>query len=81
MALALLRWALRYPFLVMLACSGLMILWFTTIAPEYGDRLAVPQGAQALALTAQEAAVLAAHPGTIDKYIAPIDATKPAGSR
>ena len=66
------------PFLVMLACSGLMILWFTTIAPEYGDRLAVPQGAQALALTAQEAAVLAAHPGTIDKYIAPIDATKPA---
>jgi uncharacterized iron-regulated membrane protein len=66
------------PFLMMLACSGLMILWFTTIAPEYGDRLAVPQGTQALALTAQEAAVLAAHPGTIDKYIAPIDATKPA---
>ena len=57
------------PFLVMLACSGLMILWFTAIAPEYGDRLAVPQGTQALALTAQEAAVLAAHPGTIDKYM------------
>ena len=44
------------PFLVMLACSGLMILWFTTIAPEYGDGLAVPQGDKALTLTAQEAA-------------------------
>ena len=66
------------PFLVMLAASGLIILWFTAIAPEYGDGLAVPQGDKALTLTAQEAAVLAAHPGTIDKYIAPLDATKPA---
>lgn len=66
------------PFLLMLASSGLIILWFTSIAPEYGDRLSVPQGDKLLLLAEQEVSVLAAHPGTIDKYVTPIDATKPA---
>ncbi len=65
------------PFLLMLASSGLVILWFTTIAPEYGDRIPVAPGV-ALPLAAQEAAVLAAHPGEIDKYIAPYDDRTPA---
>lgn len=46
------------------------------MAPEYGDRIAVVPGTP-LSLTAQEAAVTAAHPGTIDKYIAPRDACSP----
>jgi uncharacterized iron-regulated membrane protein len=67
------------PFFVMLALSGMTILWFTAIAPEYGDRLAVTPAGQALRLTELEAAALAAHPGgTVDKYIAPYDTTTPA---
>jgi len=65
------------PFLLMLASSGLIILWVTAIAPEFGDRMAVTPGT-ALTVTEQEAAVVAAVPGTVDKYVAPIDAEKPA---
>ena len=65
------------PFLVMLAVTGLIILWVTAISPEYGDRMVVTPGT-ALTVTEQEAAVLAAVPGTVDKYVAPIDAAKPA---
>ena len=64
------------PFLVMLAGSGLVILWFTTVAPEYGDRIAVQRG-QALTLSQQEAAVTRALPGTVDKYVAPRDEKTP----
>jgi uncharacterized iron-regulated membrane protein len=67
------------PFFIMLACSGLIILWFTAIAPEYGDRIPVNPADHTLTLTAQQAAVQAAHPdGMIDKYIAPYDARTPA---
>jgi uncharacterized iron-regulated membrane protein len=66
------------PFLLMLATSGLIILWVTAISPEYGDRMAVMPGEKTLTITEQLAAVSAALPGTIDKYVAPIDAAKPA---
>lgn len=67
------------PFMAMLAMTGLIILWFTAVAPEYGDRLAVEPGPAALSLPEQEAAALAAWPGaTVSQYIAPIDPAKPA---
>jgi uncharacterized iron-regulated membrane protein len=67
------------PFFIMLAVTGMIMLWFTAIAPEYGERIAVTPAAQTLRLGAQEAAALAAHPGgSIDKYIAPYDAKTPA---
>ena len=67
------------PFIIMLAITGLAILWFTTIAPEYGDRLAVPQSRAALPITAQSDFVAKAYPqGKITQYIAPYSATNPA---
>lgn len=67
------------PFLMMLAVTGLVILWFTAIAPEYGDFLEVSPGAAALSIADQEKAALAAYPGgKIGQYIAPIGAANPA---
>jgi len=67
------------PFLIMLAVTGLIILWFTAIAPEYGDRLTLQPGAQALSITQQADAALAAHPGgSIGKYVAPLGPENPA---
>ena len=36
------------PFLLMLSATGALILWFTAIAPEYGDRIAIARGERAL---------------------------------
>lgn len=67
------------PFLMMLAVTGLVILWFTTIAPEYGDRLSLSPKPEAMRLTTLEEAVHAAYPvGTITRYIAPRSADTPA---
>ncbi|MFO1121390.1 MAG: PepSY domain-containing protein [Hyphomicrobiales bacterium] len=67
------------PFLIMLAVTGLIILWFTAIAPEYGDRLAVQAQAKTLTITQQADAALAAHPGgSVGKYIAPLGPEHPA---
>ncbi|TKD22682.1 PepSY domain-containing protein [Rhodobacter capsulatus] len=67
------------PFLMMLAISGALMVWFTAIAPEYGERLAVTPAATAQSVSAQVAAAEAAHPGShADKYIAPHDARTPA---
>ncbi len=67
------------PFLVMLSITGLVILWFTTIAPEYGDRLPVVPQEKALSLTALGEAVHGVYPeGTITRYTAPLDAATPA---
>lgn len=67
------------PFLVMLSITGLIILWFTTIAPEYGDRLPVTPQAQTLSLTKLGEAVHTVYPtGTITKYVAPLNAETPA---
>lgn len=60
------------PFLIMLATTGMIILWFTAVAPEYGDFLRVAPQAQPLPLAEQEQAALAGHAGgSIGKYIAP----------
>jgi uncharacterized iron-regulated membrane protein len=67
------------PFIAMLAITGLAMLWFTAVAPEYGEFLRVTPQQQALPPSAQAQAALAAHPGSaISKYIAPWDAESPA---
>jgi len=67
------------PFLAMLAITGILMIWFTAIAPEYGDRIAVTPTAAAQSVTAQIVAAEAAHPGShAVKYIAPYDAQTPA---
>jgi uncharacterized iron-regulated membrane protein len=73
------------PFLLMLACTGLVMLWFTAVAPEYGERITLPpvqnvQNAQTeLPVSEQAAAALAQYPdGVIGQYIAPYTAENPA---
>lgn len=67
------------PFLLMLAITGLCILWFTTIAPEYGDRISVTPSANTLRLNEQSAIITKIHPeGKITQYIAPYSTSNPA---
>lgn len=67
------------PFVLMLSITGFVILWFTAIDPEYGDRLQIEPGHHALAIPAQADAALAIYPaGRIGQYIAPLSADRPA---
>ncbi|MFC3182671.1 PepSY-associated TM helix domain-containing protein [Cypionkella sinensis] len=67
------------PFLIMLAVTGIVMVWFTAVAPEYGERMQLAPQATSLSVTQQEAAALAAYPaGKIGQYIAPYDAQTPA---
>lgn len=67
------------PFLIMLAITGIVMVWFTAVAPEYGERLVVAPQAQILSITDQASAALATHPeGKIGQYIAPYDGATPA---
>lgn len=68
------------PFLLMLAVTGFFMMWFTAIAPEYGDRLVVEPAAAHLTLADQQQAALAAVPGAtgLAGYTAPYDAATPA---
>ena len=67
------------PFLIMLAVTGIVMVWFTAIAPEYGERLEIAPQASPLGITEQASAALATHPeGKIGQYIAPHNATTPA---
>lgn len=60
------------PFLLMLAITGLVILWFTSVQPEYGDWSKVEAKTETLPYSQQAAAALGAHPGgKIIKYITP----------
>lgn len=60
------------PILLALALSGLAILWFTGVAPEYGDWLKVTPQGQQLVPSAQADRAIAAHAGgTLGKFIAP----------
>lgn len=60
------------PILLALALSGLAILWFTGVAPEYGDWLKVTPQSQQLTPSAQADRAIAAHSGgTLGKFIAP----------
>jgi uncharacterized iron-regulated membrane protein len=67
------------PFLLTLAVTGLVILFVTGVAPEYGDWLKVNAQGQALPVQAQADKALAAHEGgKIGQFIAPWGAEYPA---
>ncbi|MGL4489983.1 MAG: PepSY-associated TM helix domain-containing protein [Rhizobiaceae bacterium] len=67
------------PFLIMLSVTGLMMLWFTTVAPEYGERIVVVKTTETMSITALSEAVSRAYPyGKIGHYIAPYGADNPA---
>jgi uncharacterized iron-regulated membrane protein len=67
------------PFMIMLAVTGIAMIWFTAISPEYGERLSVAPQATILSLPDQAKAALVPHPeGKIGQYIAPYDANTPA---
>ncbi|KIC36916.1 PepSY-associated TM helix domain-containing protein [Leisingera sp. ANG-M7] len=59
------------PFLIMLAVTGLMMMFITQVDGRDGEKITVIQGAAELSIPAQEAAVLAAQPGTIAEWIGP----------
>lgn len=70
------------PFIAMLALTGLVMLWFTAVAPEYGEFQRVAPRGQALAPSALAEAAISAHPGsTLSKFITPWDAETPAIAR
>jgi uncharacterized iron-regulated membrane protein len=67
------------PFLMMLAVTGLVMLWVTAISPEFGDRLAVASSSQPLTVQVQADAALKAYPsGRLGQYIAPYGPENPA---
>lgn len=67
------------PFLIMLAITGIVMVWFTAVAPEYGERLGVESQSQTLSITDQANAALVIHPeGKVGQYIAPHDDMTPA---
>lgn len=67
------------PFLIMLSVTGILIIWFTAVAPEYGDYMHVTPADHALTVTEQANAALATHPeGKVGKFITPWDAETPS---
>lgn len=67
------------PILLMLATTGFFMLWFTAVAPEYGDRLHVERAAAEIAFSAQTAAATTAYPGAkISGYRSPLTPDNPA---
>ncbi|CUH99472.1 PepSY-associated TM helix domain-containing protein [Leisingera aquaemixtae] len=59
------------PFLIMLAVTGLMMMFITQVDGRDGEKIPVTPAPAALSLPEQEAAVLAAQPGTIAEWIGP----------
>ncbi|UWQ33225.1 PepSY domain-containing protein [Leisingera sp. M527] len=59
------------PFLIMLAVTGLMMMFITQFDGRDGETITVTQGAAELSIADQSAAVLAAQPGTIAEWIGP----------
>ncbi|WP_411351999.1 PepSY-associated TM helix domain-containing protein [Leisingera aquaemixtae] len=59
------------PFLIMLAVTGLMMMFITQVDGRDGEKIPVTPSPAALSLPEQEAAVLAAQPGTIAEWIGP----------
>lgn len=67
------------PFLVMLATTGLLMLWISVLSGRDGENIAVVPQARALPVEAQADAALAAVPGgTLSSYIAPAAADRAA---
>lgn len=70
------------PFLVMLALTGLVMLWSAALTGRNGENTPVPIGSAAVAVSAQSAAAAAAVPGgTVSTYIAPNAPDHVAGFR
>lgn len=66
------------PFLVMLAATGLVMLWISWSAGIGSERMAVvPQG-QTVAVSALQAAATAVVPGTVAQYVEPLAADRVA---
>jgi uncharacterized iron-regulated membrane protein len=67
------------PFLMMLAMTGLVMLWFTGVSPEFGDWSKINSNGEMLRPGEQADKALAAYPiGKIGQYIAPWSDTNPA---
>jgi uncharacterized iron-regulated membrane protein len=67
------------PFLLMLSITGILMIWFTAIAPEYGERMAVTPAEASLAPSQIANAALAAHPGgKVVQFVLPYDEATPA---
>lgn len=67
------------PFLVMLATTGLLMLWIGVLSGRDGEAIAVTPGAAAVSIEAQaEAAVAAVPGGALAGYVAPAAADRAA---
>jgi uncharacterized iron-regulated membrane protein len=67
------------PFLIMLATTGLLMIWFTTIAPEFGERMALTKTGTALTISKQADIAKTNYPDAkIGQYIAPYTDDNPA---
>lgn len=67
------------PFLVMLAATGLLMLWISVLAGRDGERIAIAPGVAPLAVSTQAEAAAAALPGgVVTGYIAPAAADRAA---
>jgi uncharacterized iron-regulated membrane protein len=67
------------PFLIMLAVTGLIMLWVSSVTELNGERTQVAPGATLMPLSALEAAAEAAVPGaTATQYISPMGADRVA---
>lgn len=61
------------PFLIMLALTGLIMLWTNALFGMNGERTAVPSAGPAIAVSEQAAAAAAAVPGgRVTQYLAPL---------
>lgn len=67
------------PFLLILAASGLVMLFVTGVAPEYGDWLKIAPGTAPMSVNRQVDSALAAHEGgKLGKYVTPWGPRHPA---
>ena len=67
------------PFLILLSVTGIIMVWFSAIAPEYGEKIALAPEGTTLSVTEQTEAALAVYPGgTVTDYIAPYGPKTPA---
>jgi uncharacterized iron-regulated membrane protein len=67
------------PFLIMLAITGMLMIWFTTIAPEFGERMVLTKKSTTLSISKQADAVQSKYPvAKIGQYIAPYTDENPA---
>ena len=66
------------PFLILLSVTGIVMVWFSAIAPEYGERLRLEPEGQPLMVQAQAEVAAAYGGGAVTRYIAPYSPENPA---